>query len=202
MKTIRIAMLLLILVSAPAVSFAQAFADGSNLVFVGFGLPPGTKLTEQNEPVSPLYSVHTLHNYGTAILRYEHGMHKYFGIGINLEYSASSDVYTDGTTSSQTYNTTINRSVIGGYLRMNGHYPATDKLDFYAGVGLGYLYTLDHTDATYPVSSQNNSTTNKALNFDWQASVGARFMVKQGFGVFAEVGYATTACQVGFVLKF
>jgi opacity protein-like surface antigen len=195
-------LLLMVLMAAPAVSFAQAFADGNNLIYLGFGLPPGTRLTPQDEGLAPNFTDHKLQNYGTGILRYEHGLHKYFGIGLNFEYSGAQDVYSYGNTSSNTYNITINRTVIGGYLRLNGHYPIGDKVDIYGGVGLGYLYTLDNTNDTNPNANLNTSHKKSVLDFDYQASLGIRFMVKQGFGVFAEVGYATTACQVGVVLKF
>jgi opacity protein-like surface antigen len=201
MKIIRISVLFVGLIAAPLCSSAQAFADGTNLVSIGFGLPPGTKLTQTYDP-NPSFTVYKLKNYGTGILRYEHGLNKYFGIGLNLEYSASSNVYDYDNNSNLLYSVTVNRSVFGGYLRMNGHFPVGDKLDFYAGVGLGYLYTVDNTNDSNPNTNLNTSHKNSVLDFDWQASVGARYMVKNGFGVFAEIGYATTLCQVGVTLKF
>jgi hypothetical protein len=201
MKAVRNFVFLFILASVPAISSAQAFADGANLVSLGFGLPPGTQLTEQYDR-NPSYTDYKLNNYGTAVLRYEHGLHKYFGIGINLEYSAATDSYKYDANTSYRYDVTVQRSVFGGYLRLNGHFPIGDKVDLYGGVGLGYLYTLDNTNTTDPNINANTSHHQSVLNFDYQGSIGCRFMVKNGFGVFGEIGYATTLCQVGITLKF
>ncbi len=190
----------LVLLSTPAFISAQAFADGTNLVFIGFGLPPGSKLTQSYDP-NPNFSDYKLNNYGTGVLKYEHGLHKYFGIGLNFEYSAANGSYNYNYYGNSTeYNNSVSRSVFGAYLRMNGHYPIGDKVDIYGGVGLGYLYTVDKVADNTP--GANDSHKNAVLNFDEQVTIGARFMVKNSFGVFGEVGYATTACQVGIVMKF
>jgi hypothetical protein len=201
MNAVKRIILGFVLLSAPVIGSAQAFGDGTNLVFLGFGLPPGSKLTQTYDP-NPSYTTYKLHNYGTGILKYEHGMHKYFGIGLNLEYSAATGNYSYDYSNSLRYSNNVTHSVLGAYLRLNGHFPIGDKVDIYGGVGLGYLYTIDNITDNNPNASQNTSHKNSVLGFDEQVTLGARFMVKEGFGVFAEAGYATTACQVGVVLKF
>src|ERR1700758_2078851 len=72
--------------------FAQAFSDGANLIYLGFGLPPGQNVTQQYDPYKNFVD-YKFYNYGTGVLKYEHGFHKYFGCGLNLEYSNSSANY-------------------------------------------------------------------------------------------------------------
>ncbi|HEV7231841.1 MAG TPA: outer membrane beta-barrel protein [Bacteroidia bacterium] len=203
MKKFKIFILFGALLAIPAVNYAQAFEDGTNLISLGFGLPPGQQLTSQYDQI-PNHTDYSIKNYGTGVLKYEHGLHKYFGIGLNFEYSGSKAVYKYDNVSNTTYHyeVDINRSVIGGYLRMNGHYPIGEKLDFYGGVGLGYLYRLDNYVDTNPNANNTTNHKNTFLDFDYQITLGARFMVKKGFGLFAEIGKATTLCQVGIQLKF
>ena len=198
MKKMRTLALSLLLLIAPAASFAQAFSDGKTLVSLGFGLPPGELITAQRYS-DPNFTNYTQNNYGTVVLKLEHGLSQYFGIGLNLEYSGAYDTYKYDTNLTLRYNVTESRSIIAGYVRFNGHYPVGDKLDIYAGIGLGYLDDIDHVTDANPVSSQNTSHLNSKLDFSWQLTIGARYMVKPNFGMFFEVGYATTAVQVGLV---
>jgi hypothetical protein len=183
--------------------FAQAFSDGTNLVHIGFGLPPGQNVTQQYNPYKNFVD-YKFYNYGTVVLKYEHGFHKYFGCGLNLEYSNSSAnyKYADVITSTNLYQHKISSNILGMYLRMNGHFPIGESFDIYGGFGLGYLYTINKYTDTNPNASTNSQQNSKVLNFNFQATVGLRYMIKPGFGLFGEVGYATTVCQLGFVFKF
>jgi hypothetical protein len=203
MKQIKMVILFGALLALPVTNFAQAFDDGVNLISLGFGLPPGQRITE-NYVVSSNFSDYKLKNYGTGILKYEHGLHKYFGIGLNFEYSAASVTYNYGNqnTTNYPYQVQLFRSVIGSYLRMNGHFPVGDKLDFYGGVGLGYIYSTDNGTDTNPSNSASYNHKKTVLDFDYQFTLGARFMVKNSFGLFAEIGYATTLAQIGIQFKF
>ncbi|MFI5150664.1 MAG: outer membrane beta-barrel protein [Bacteroidia bacterium] len=196
--------LFLLVLSLPLITNAQSFADGTNLVYIGFGLPPGTVMSNTNT-FEPNFTDLNINNYGTGVLKYEHGFHKYFGLGLNLEYSGASISYKYGPNVNYTYVVTDKRSVIGGYARFNGHFPIGDKFDIHGGFGLGYLYTLDIAKDNNPNNTSANSPTNHNthdLEFSYQITVGARLMVKNGFGIFAEFGYATTPAQLGVVLKF
>ena len=186
--------------------FAQAFQDGTNLISLGFGLPPGQNISQNVDPYKS-YTDYKFYNYGTVVLKYEHGFHKYFGCGLNLEYSNNSVnyQYNDAINSSLIYQRKININIFGAYVRMNGHFPIGEHLDLYGGFGLGYLYTINkvndtNTSATTSTSTQKNSS--KVLDFDYQATLGVRYMIKPGFGLFGEIGHATTVCQLGFVFKF
>jgi hypothetical protein len=186
---------------------AQAFDDGKNLISVGFGFPATSYITEtlpdyQND------QNYDYKNYGTIVLKYEHGFMKYFGVGLNLEYSAATVSYdyqqarvfnTD-----TTYTQNIKSSVIGGYLRLNGHYPIGDHLDIYAGFGLGYLYQINNYSSTDPNANNKSGTNSKtqSLQFESQFTLGVRYMIKPHFGLFGEVGWASTNVNMGITFGF
>ena len=183
--------------------FSQAFDDGTNLVTIGFGLPPEDNI-KQDFDMKPHFSDYHLKNFGTIILKYERGLHKYFGLGLNLEYTGSSLNYKYGKTISDSlkYQIAIKSNVFGAFVRLNGHFPVGDKLDFYAGVGLGYTLTLYNNMDTNPNTVQDIQHKSSNFNFAFQGTVGARYMVKESVGLFIEAGFATTICQLGVVMKF
>ena len=192
-----------ILVLATTQFFAQAFQDGTNLVYLGFGLPAGQNIKQQYEPYNN-YTDYRFYNYGTVVLKYEHGFHKYFGCGLNMEYSNSSIdyKYADAVNSTNLFQHKISSNILGMYVRMNGHFPIGENLDIYGGFGLGYLYTINKYTDSNPNASTNSLQNSKVLDFDYQLTLGVRYMIKPGFGLFGEIGHATTTCQLGFVFKF
>ena len=183
-------------------SFSQSFDDGTNLVFIGFGIPPAERITNDFNQLYKKYIDYKLNNYGTFELKYEHGLHKYFGLGLNMEYSAASVSYKYDDINTLRYERKIKANVWGFYARLNGHVPVLDKLDLYGGVGLGYLYTINKYDDTNPNPNVNIKQKQTILDFDYQFTIGARFMVKEGIGLFVEGGWATTPAQIGVVMKF
>jgi opacity protein-like surface antigen len=201
-KSIFLAVLMISVFSSDV--FSQAFADGTNLVYLGFGIPPNERIRKDfNEKYAHnnIYTDYKFNNYGTGVLKYEHGLHKYFGLGLALEYSASSASYKYGVQTSP-YEVTINNKVMGGYVRFNGHIPIKEKFDIYGGVGLGYLYTLNKYSDTNPNLTVNFKNKETIFEFDYQLTLGFRFMVKDNIGLFTEFGWATTPAQVGIVFKF
>ncbi len=201
----RIATVLtVLLISSGHLAFSQSFDDGTNLVSVGFGLPPGRRIVEDFK-IYKTFTDYRLKNYGTIVLKYEHGLHKYFGIGINTEYSGSSVHYLyddNANAASPRYQVHIKSNVFAAYARMNGHVSLTDNFDLYAGAGLGYMYTVNNRSDTNPNVNTNITQKSTVLDFDFQLTLGARYMVKENVGIFVEVGRATTVCQLGLALKF
>ena len=185
-------------------SFAQAFDDGTNVIMLGFGLPPSKRVIDEFDSYKKFYD-YKLRNYGTGVLKYEHGLHKYFGLGLNFEYSANRVTYKYGdqaNPSDYKYNVDIKSKIIGGFLRLNGHFPVGQKLDFYGGAGLGYTYTINNYKDTNPTTSADVNQRKTVLDFDYQLTLGARFMIKDHVGLFFEIGRATTLCQLGLAFKF
>jgi hypothetical protein len=181
---------------------AQAFDDGTNLLFLGFGIPPSERIKNDFNKDYKNYIDYKFKNYGTGVLKYEHGLHKYFGLGLNLEYSGASVTYKYDDSNTLRFERNIKSNVFGFYGRINGHLPIGEKLDISAGIGLGYLYTVNKFNDTNPNPTTNTKQKQTILDFDYQFTASARIMIKDNIGLFLEVGWATTPGQLGIVFKF
>ncbi len=183
---------------------SQSFDDGTNLVFIGFGLPPTKRILDHYDKYK-VYEEKHIRNYGTVVLKYEHGLHKNFGVGIHTEYSGSSLTYKsyDGPSSSTLlYSAVIKSNLLAAYLRMNAHLPLDEKFDFYGGAGLGYFYLIDNRVVTDEKTKVDDIRKSTDLEFDYQLTLGMRFMIKESTGIFIEIGKATTLAQMGLIFKF
>ena len=199
MKNFRKIFLLFISLPAASLLNAQAFGDGKNIIALGFGFPATTTIQNTFDNYKS-YIDYNFKNYGTVVLKYEHGLQKYFGLGLNFDYSAASVSYKYDNSNALRYQVNIKSKVLGSYLRLNGHFPIGNKLDIYGGVGLGYLYEIDNYDDNNPNTTTSHKTS--VLNFDYQLTLGVRYMLKDHFGLFAEGGHATTNAQLGIALGF
>ncbi len=203
-KKVAVSVLVLVLsLFINSSSSAQAFDDGANIISLGFGLPPSKRI--QDDFVYNYNYDYKLKNYGTAVLKYERGLHKYFGIGLNLEYSASRQTYKYASAAdpqNYQYLYDVKNKTIAGYVRFNGHLPVGQKLDFYGGVGLGYSNEIRNYKDTNPaVKDPERNQRKSVFDFDYQITAGARFMIKDHVGMFFEIGKATTICQLGLAFK-
>lgn len=204
MKNLKKFSLLLIFIFSSTAFYAQAFGDGKNIVSVGFGFPANSLILDSYNADKNYYN-NAFHNYGTVVLKYEHGLHKYFGLGIDIEYTGASDTYNDSIYDTST-NKKINQKItsvsnlFAFYGRLNGHYPIGESLDIFGGIGFGYTYEIIKNTNNDPFVNTSQKTT--ALQSAFQVTVGARYFIKPKFALFAEVGYALTALQVGITLGF
>jgi hypothetical protein len=179
---------------------AQAFDDGKNILSLGFGFPATSTIQNSFDQYKSFID-YKFKNYGTVVFKYEHGLQKYFGVGVNFDYSAASVSYKYDDSNLLRYQVNIKSKVFGFYGRLNAHLPIGDKLDIYGGAGLGYLYKIDNYNDDNPAGSTTSHKTS-VLDFDYQLTVGARYMVKDHFGLFAEAGHASTIGQLGITLGF
>lgn len=202
MKKLRKISLLFATLFITTLVSAQAFDDGKNLVSLGFGFPPTSKITQTlGQYVND--QNYDYKNYGTGIIKFEHGLLKYFGVGLSAEYSGAYITYnTTDPITQNVYTVAVNSMVLGFYGRLNGHYPIGDHLDIFAGVGLGYLYTVNSGNENTPAANSTTNFRQTALQFDEQFTLGVRYMIKEHFGLFAEIGSATTTVQMGITLGF
>lgn len=203
MKNTKKALLFVVFVSLSSLLNAQAFDDGKNVVALGFGFPATTSIRTYYDEIyhNDKFYNNKYTNYGTGILKFEHGFHKHFGMGLNVEYSRSSAVYKYDFTSALQYQLKVKSSRAGFFARFNGHLPIGESLDLYGGVGLGYTYRFDKAEDSNP-SNTTLSQKTSVFDFDYQLTAGARYMVKESFGLFFEVGRATTVAQFGVALAF
>src|SRR5258708_5980317 len=114
MNKIKLLLLFVLLIPFSGSVFSQAFDDGTNLVFIGFGLPPGQRIQKEFDQYKNFID-YKFKNYGTGVFKFEHGLTKYFGMGLNLEYSRSSVTYKYDDTNSLRYQVDITSNVFGFY---------------------------------------------------------------------------------------
>ncbi len=80
----------------------------------------------------------------------------------------------------------------------------TGGFDLYAGIHSGvrisnYSYDIDYADNTY---IQDYIETDSDVNLVHDVFVGARYMMSDKFGFFAEAGYGISYLKAGITLKF
>jgi hypothetical protein len=84
-------------------------------------------------------------------------------------------------------------------LRGTFHYPVSEKLDAYGGVGLG----VRHAGVSFAGNNIYGSLGTASAN-DLAAGlfVGGRYFFTPGIGAFAELGYDQTYLKIGLAAKF
>lgn len=123
---------------------------------------------------------------------YEHGFTKNISAGVNLGFIqrkyADSWKYTYvifGGRGSYHFNELMNIS--------------NPKLDVYAGAGIFYRrYSFKYLHD----SVEDEMYDSKGGDIDFDLHAGGRYMFKEGFGAFAELGYGISPLQIGVTLKF
>lgn len=200
MKKLKTALVLATLFISGFAS-AQAFDDGKNLLSLGFGFPASESVKETFSNYQG-YENYNYKNYGTGVFHFEHGLSKYFGVGLDAQYSSAFVTYQTTNPALQTVTNSINNQVLGAYIRLNGHFPIGDHLDIFAGFGLGYQYTVNNGNQTGSLASSTTNFQQKEFDFKSQFTLGARYMIKDHFGLFAEVGWASTNVEMGITFGF
>lgn len=200
MKKLKTALVLATLFISGFAS-AQAFDDGKNLLSLGFGFPPSPSINQTLTQYQS-YDNYNYKNYGTGVFHFEHGLMKYFGVGLDAQYTSAFVTYQTTDATLNTVTKTVNEQVLGTYIRLNGHFPIGDHLDIFAGFGLGYQYTVNNGNQTGKLASDNTNFQQKAFDFKSQFTLGARYMIKDHFGLFAEVGWASTNVEMGITFGF
>lgn len=182
-------------------SNAQAFDDGTNLFSIGFGIPPAQRIIRDYKNSSNTnFNNEKINNYGTFIGKFEHGLHKYFGLGLNVEYSAANRSF--GFTNKPDYIQQERTALLAAFFRFNGHIPVSDKFDIYGGLGLGYERTVLKSKEVNSLGETVKDQKFTGNEFGYQLTIGARYMIKESIGLFAEFGRASSIAQVGCAFKF
>jgi hypothetical protein len=178
---------------APAVGAAAApaigaFGVGTNALNVGIGLGNrygyGGGFFGGSSSVSPAISV----SYERGIMPLGPGV---LGVGAFVGYQGAS--YDLGGGDKWKYTDIIVT------LRGTFHYPVSEKLDAYGGVGLG----VRHAGVSFAGNNIYGSLGTASAN-DLAAGlfVGGRYFFTPGIGAFAELGYDQTYLKIGLAAKF
>jgi hypothetical protein len=164
-----------------------AFSKGTSVIAAGIGLGDlywGTGYTS-NFPVNPT-------------LIYDYALTNKLGIGnigIGLMVSYASSKYNDG------YGDTYNYSGVLAGVRGTYHFILTkiDKLDPYAGVMFGYIFTSSSNNGGYDLYG----TPGKTGGFQPGIFAGAHYYFSPVFGVTGELGYnGFSILFIGIALRF
>lgn len=177
--------------TATASSSAEIFAVGTNALNLGLGLGSrygyGTGFLGGNSSVTPAFSF----SYERGLLVLGPGT---LGVGGIVGYQGASYDYGSGL-GKWSYTDVI------VMLRGTFHYPLTDNIDTYAGLGLG-LRRLGSSFSGSASSIFGNDVSVSTAAATSGLFVGARYYFGSSIGAFAELGYDQTYLKVGLAAKF
>lgn len=180
----------------------DSFSQGKIVFSAGYGFPNLNKSLFSAYKSYPAYSAS---GFGPLHVKAEYGLTDKIGLGlsVNIVQSKSEWDVTDMFTSETLYREGFKFSSFAANARFNYHFVTNEKIDLYAGAGLGYNYSK----STY----FNNDTLLGGLNIvptipslipiGIETTVGIRFYPTQNIGVFSELGYSKSLFQVGIVFK-
>ncbi len=187
-----------------------AFAEGDKFTDIGVGFVGST----EGDAVGSGYSS----SVGPAIeIKGEKAVSDHIGIGFGFSYQGASatDTYTtqDVVYNPNTYQYTIENftetdkasvSLMQFNLRGAYHLASTDKLDPYAGIGLGYcdLFGTTTSTSTDP-NFEGSSGTFGTAGLEYGLFVGARYFFSDHVGAWFEVQYfRCTVSNDGYSASF
>lgn len=146
----------------------------------------------------------TTSSLGPISFKYEKAISEELGLGITFNYLENELSYTDISNPKPVY-FNVERSTISILGRMNYHYaPDLEKLDPYAGFGIGYRTEWWKQTIT---NNSNQSVSNPellAMNFPLglEAVIGARYYFFPNIAAMVEFGIAKSVLQFGITGKF
>jgi hypothetical protein len=111
------------------------------------------------------------------------------GIGPYVGYSSYKYEYLD-------WGWKYSNIIVG--VRGNLHYPLADKLDTYAGLLLGYRILTAKEFGTSPGGYDYSASSSGVATAGY---VGARYYLKESFGLMVELGYGITYLNLGIALR-
>lgn len=155
-----------------------SFNLNTGILSFGYGFP-NDPVSGYNNGVNGVNKV----SLGPLYAKYEHGIIRdEIGLGGQI---AMSNTWIKYNTGSGSYRDRVSAFQVGvlGYYHFNKLIPVK-RLDVYAGTGIA-VQTLSYTyDTRYTDNPNNHSDTNVYII----GKIGARYYLKGGFGIYAEVG--------------
>ena len=136
---------------------------------------------------------------GPLHFKFEYMLSDRFGVGLVVNQVASSASWTNDSLGT-TYDYSAKYSSIAFNIRFNWHYFNTDKIDLYAGGGIGYKknnWSFGGNDQTWI----NNHSFSQLLPLGLEVTAGIRYFFTDFIGAYVEVGAAKSIIQGGIVIK-
>lgn len=190
----KLTILVFLVAGIAAVTCAQSFKEGTNIISAGIGL--GSTLG------SYTYSSQT----PALSLQYERGVWEVDGPGVisvggylGIKSYKYSDSYSDGY-ANYNYTEKWNYTIIG--VRSAYHYTGLkkDKFDIYGGVMLSYdilSYKYNENGVT-----SGGTIPNYGSGMGFSLYAGGRYYFASNFAAFAELGYGISFLNLGVELRF
>ena len=185
---------------------SSAFAEGKTHLSLGYGVEAFSGRTFFNSfTVEDNFEVS---GYGPFLLKYEYGVGPQFGLGLALGISETTVQWndklnlTDGngqTTDSVDVYYRYAYKKITAALRFNFHPLQDEHWDPYFGMGMGYKTGQWSFDTNDQGAIQIEIPV---IPVAFSASIGCRYMIAPGAGLFIETGIGHGYLQGGLQLKF
>lgn len=144
---------------------------------------------------------------GPMFLKYEYAISDKLGFGLNIAYASTTadykeTYYDNNSNQSHQYNAKIKYNAYSFLARINWHFGNSKKFDPYWGIGLGYRsYSFKYTSDAPDYADDEGASFEAIFPLGFEATVGARYLFTDNFGVYAETGLAKAVVQFGLVLR-
>lgn len=178
----------------------QSFGNGKIALSLGYGAASGGFLkvllkTYEDE------AGYNFTSFGPIHFRGELGISDNVGLVCSINHNSwkASWTHLDSSISSPVYYDEVKRSVISVLARLNFHFGVSERVDPYFGVGAGYRavdFSYTSTDPTYDWSFSN------PFHLGFETTVGVRYYLTDGIGLYGEIGLAQALLQGGLVVSF
>jgi len=177
-----------------------AFGEGKIVLSLGYGAGSGGLL----KAVLKAYEDSAGYNFtsfGPIHFRGELGLSEKVGIVLSVNYNSwrANWTHTGSGLAATVYQDELKRTVTSILGRFNFHFGTTEKLDAYWGIGAGYRmpkYTFTSTEPGYDFTVPGIS------HFGLETTLGVRYYLMPGFGLYGELGLAQSLVQGGIVVAF
>lgn len=177
-----------------------SFKEGTLAVSLGYGAISGgfLKILLKEYEDESGYNFSSL---GPIHFRGEYGLSDNLGLVLSINHNSwkASWTHTDTSNAAILHHDQFKRSVTSILARINIHFGNTDRLDPYWGVGAGYRmvdYSFTSTDTGYDTSFKS------PFNVGFETTLGFRYYIVEGFGLYAELGLAQSIIQGGLAVAF
>ena len=205
MKKLKLLIAIIGLSFAAITVKAQAFAEGTKVVSLGYGFPNlgKTVLKVFDDEVG-----YKATGFGPIHARFEYGLTDKFGLGASVnfntygaEYNSTSSVWNGSSYQTITYKETFKATSISILVRFNKHWDLNDQVDVFSGIGVGYKYSGFKSTTDNPTGTQSLTISNPIpVGFEW--TWGMRYFFTENIGAYIELGLAKSILQAGVTAKF
>ena len=179
---------------------AKVFDEGKYAASIGYGAGSGGFLKAILKSYQDSAGYH-FSSFGPIHFRAEYGLSDKVGFALSVNYNSWKAGWTHRSLSggSAIYHDEYKRSVVSILARINAHFGGTAKLDPYVGIGAGYrVVTRSFTsdELGYSLSFGNPA------HLGFEATLGVRYYIAEGVGLYAEMGLAQSLFQGGLAVAF